>query len=58
LGGIYKGLTTTILKQGTNQAIRFYVYGEVSNYLSPNKDLSIVHSLIAGAVAGGASVMG
>lgn len=25
IGGIYKGLTATILKQGSNQAIRFYV---------------------------------
>lgn len=25
LGGIYKGLTATIIKQGSNQAIRFFV---------------------------------
>jgi solute carrier family 25 citrate transporter 1 len=25
LGGIYKGVTATIIKQGSNQAIRFYV---------------------------------
>lgn len=28
IGGIYKGLSATILKQGSNQAIRFYVFNE------------------------------
>jgi len=59
IGGVYKGLTTTILKQGSNQAIRFLTYDEVKKYLmGEKKELTIVQSLIAGAVAGAASVAG
>jgi solute carrier family 25 citrate transporter 1 len=62
LGGIYKGLTTTILKQGSNQAIRFLIYDETKKMLQKNKEgimaNSIVQSLLAGAIAGAASVAG
>jgi len=59
LGGIYKGITATILKQGSNQAIRFLTYDEVKKYLQGDrKELAIWQSLVAGAVAGAASVIG
>lgn len=59
LGGIYKGLTTTILKQGSNQAIRFMTYDEVKKLMQGDKPKhSVVDSLVAGAVAGAASVAG
>ena len=30
-GGVYKGLTATIIKQGSNQAIRFFVMETLKN---------------------------
>jgi hypothetical protein len=41
-GGLYQGLIPTILKQGSNQGIRFVVYSkykEVNNLLTPILDL-------------------
>lgn len=40
LKGTYQGLTATVLKQGSNQAIRFYVMTSLRNWykgLSVNK---------------------
>merc|ERR1711976_705630 len=31
--GMYKGLVPTMMKQGSNQAIRFTVYGDAKNFL-------------------------
>jgi solute carrier family 25 citrate transporter 1 len=57
LGGIYKGLGPTVLRQGSNQAIRFLVYDDTYNAL--NKSLNkTVAMFIAGGVAGAASVLG
>ncbi|KRT86257.1 mitochondrial carrier protein, partial [Oryctes borbonicus] len=42
IGGIYKGLTATILKQGSNQAIRFYVMETLKDKYrggDPNKNV-------------------
>lgn len=59
MGGIYKGLTATILKQGSNQAIRFLTYDETKKVLNGYMaDRPIVVSLLSGAVAGAASVIG
>jgi len=61
IGGIYKGITATILKQGSNQGIRFLVYNQVKLYLQGGdykKELPWYNSLLAGAVAGAASVIG
>jgi len=41
ISGVYKGLTPTILKQGSNQAIRFFVVESL-------KDMYKVKSLIIG----------
>ncbi|KAM7361638.1 putative tricarboxylate transport protein, mitochondrial isoform 1-T5 [Cochliomyia hominivorax] len=61
IGGIYKGLTATILKQGSNQAIRFYVMETLTDmYKGKNPEKKIPKLLIGtfGAIAGAASVFG
>jgi solute carrier family 25 citrate transporter 1 len=60
LTGLYKGLTPTMLKQGTNQATRFLVFTELKKYFQggdPTKTISTPVSLFCGAVAGFVSVM-
>lgn len=37
LRGTYQGLTATVLKQGTNQAIRFYVMNALRNWYKGEK---------------------
>jgi len=65
--GIYKGLFPTILKQGSNQAIRFPVYYYLKNMMCANPNqgfsqngyiLGNVQGLLVGAAAGAASVFG
>jgi len=59
--GIYKGLVPTIAKQGTNQMIRFFVYGELVKYVQQGdskKELNGLQRFICGALAGSASVIG
>lgn len=61
ISGIYKGLTATILKQGSNQAIRFLVYNEVKGYMQngdETKKLGVLQTMLAGGIAGAASVAG
>ncbi|XP_013099057.1 tricarboxylate transport protein, mitochondrial isoform X2 [Stomoxys calcitrans] len=59
IGGIYKGLTATILKQGSNQAIRFYVLLSLKDLYTgkdPNKTVPKPIVGVFGAIAGAASV--
>jgi solute carrier family 25 citrate transporter 1 len=62
LGGVYKGLTSTIIKQGSNQAIRWLVFGKVKEALAgPGGDVSKLHTghtVLASVAAGAASVYG
>ena len=61
IGGIYKGLTATILKQGTNQGIRFLVFNEIKKVLvgdDVNAKMPWYKTMAAGAIAGAASVLG
>jgi len=61
ISGTYKGLFPTILKQGSNQAIRFLCYSEIKKWMQggdANKKLTPVHTMVAGALAGAASVFG
>ena len=64
LSGVYKGVTATIIKQGSNQAIRFYVIEtlkqeyRVRNNLEPNAAIPLMITGIFGAIAGAASVFG
>lgn len=59
--GVYKGLTATIIKQGSNQAIRFYVMETMKDMYKgddPKKPVPKLLVGVFGAVAGAASVFG
>jgi len=60
LAGTYKGLVPTVVKQGSNQMIRFFVYGEVTEFFKggEKRDLKMWESFAAGGIAGAASVFG
>ncbi|TRY96765.1 hypothetical protein DNTS_014490 [Danionella cerebrum] len=61
LRGTYQGLTATILKQGSNQAIRFFVMTSLRNWYKgddPNKSIHPIITGAFGAAAGAASVFG
>jgi solute carrier family 25 citrate transporter 1 len=58
--GVYRGVVPTILRQSSNQAIRFLVYDKTKGYLddlAPNSPLTF-RTALAGAIAGAASVIG
>ena len=58
--GVYRGLLPTLIRQSSNQAIRFLVYDKMKKFLDdfiPNSPLT-VRTALAGAVAGAASVIG
>ncbi len=61
LGGLYKGLLPTILKQGSNQAMRFFVYNNLTDWFkarSGSSRNSSPETLFAGGLAGFVSVYG
>jgi len=61
VSGLYKGLGPTVVKQGSNQAIRFFVMESLRSWYTQGRaDQSVPYYLVAlfGAVAGGASVLG
>lgn len=61
LRGTYQGLVPTILKQGTNQAIRFFVYSTLKKHFQRGdnaKDIGPVKTFFSGGLAGAASVFG
>ncbi|XP_006640181.1 tricarboxylate transport protein B, mitochondrial [Lepisosteus oculatus] len=61
LKGTYQGLTATVLKQGSNQAIRFFVMTSLRNWYkdkNPNKEINPFITGVFGAIAGAASVFG
>ncbi len=61
LAGTYKGLTPTILKQGSNQAIRFFIYTNLKRYFQEgdnSKDIGNLRTFCIGGIAGAASVFG
>lgn len=64
LGGVYKGVTATIIKQGSNQAIRFFVMESLKTeyrILAKKPENSPVPMLLTGLfglIAGAASVFG
>lgn len=58
---MYQGVTATILKQGTNQAIRFYVMETCKDkYRKGDPTVAVPKPMVGlfGAVAGAASVFG
>ena len=57
--GIYKGVTATVMKQGTNQAVRFYVMYLLNNaYRGENdsKTIPFYLTFVFGGIAGASSV--
>ncbi|XP_067394086.1 tricarboxylate transport protein, mitochondrial-like isoform X1 [Emydura macquarii macquarii] len=59
LRGTYQGLTATILKQGSNQAIRFFVMTSLRNWYlgdNPHREMNPFVTAAFGATAGAASV--
>uniref|UniRef100_A0AAR2LPY6 Uncharacterized protein n=1 Tax=Pygocentrus nattereri TaxID=42514 RepID=A0AAR2LPY6_PYGNA len=57
LKGTYQGLTATVLKQGSNQAIRFFVMTSLRNWYkgdNPNKSINPLLTGVFGAIAGAA----
>ena len=61
MSGLYKGLGPTVVKQGSNQAIRFFVMESLRTWYTEGRaDQSVPYYLVAlfGAMAGGASVLG
>jgi solute carrier family 25 citrate transporter 1 len=57
IGGIYKGCLATVMKQSSNQGIRFVVYEESSKKISKYVPYKILSDLLAGAFAGFCSTM-
>lgn len=64
IGGVYKGLTATIIKQGSNQAIRFFVMESLKaeyrklKHMDPNAPVPVLLTGVFGLIAGAASVFG
>ncbi|XP_022105121.1 tricarboxylate transport protein, mitochondrial-like [Acanthaster planci] len=61
LRGTYQGLTATIMKQGSNQAIRFFVMDSLREWYrggDPNKYINPFITALFGGLAGAASVFG
>lgn len=61
ISGVYKGLAPTIMKQGSNQAIRFFVMENMKDMYKGDDPKKEVPKLLVGcfgAVAGAASVYG
>jgi len=59
--GCYRGLTATMMKQGSNQAIRFYVMETLKDKYrggDPNKSVPKLIVGLMGGIAGAASVLG
>lgn len=58
LAACYKGVVPTILKQASNQGIRFLAYSNIKSAIEGNRPSNPVTTSIAGALAGAASVYG
>ena len=61
VSGLYKGLGPTVVKQGSNQAIRFFVMESLRSWYTEGRvNQPVPYYLLAffGAVAGAASVLG
>ncbi|XP_053617116.1 putative tricarboxylate transport protein, mitochondrial [Plodia interpunctella] len=61
VGGVYKGVTATVMKQGSNQAIRFFVMESLRDwYKGGDRDKPVPKYIVGlfGGVAGAASVFG
>lgn len=55
--GIYKGYSATLVKQSSNQGVRFVVYTDSSKVLQNYISVKVLCDLVAGGFAGFCSVM-
>lgn len=61
LGGIYRGVVPTIIKQGSNQAMRFFVYNNMTSWMRERAGRdknNTLETMLAGGTAGLVSVYG
>jgi solute carrier family 25 citrate transporter 1 len=56
-GGMYKGALATLMKQSSNQGVRFVVYTDTANWLSNYIEFKPGRDMIAGMFAGFCSCM-
>ena len=56
IGGLYRGLGPTIIKQSSNQGVRFLVFNELQEKFMNGGMTKVPATLLAGAFAGAASV--
>jgi solute carrier family 25 citrate transporter 1 len=55
LGGIYQGVSATVIKQASNQAVRFLSYNEIRDLFKrgdPKRKITPLETAAAGAIAG------
>ena len=57
IGGLYKGYTATLIKQSTNQGVRFLVFDETQKNLQHIIKTKVVCDFLSGAFAGFCSTM-
>lgn len=57
IGGIYKGYLATLMKQSSNQGVRFLVYTDTTKFMQNYISTKMVCDLVAGGFAGFCSVM-
>ena len=55
--GLYKGVLATLLKQSTNQGVRFVVFEDTKKFLSNYISYKVIVDLLAGGFAGFCSTM-
>lgn len=55
--GLYAGVVPTVLKQSTNQGVRFVVFADTKDRLQPYFRNKILIDLLSGAFAGFCSTM-
>ncbi len=58
IASIYKGVVPTMMKQGTNQMVRFAIYGRIKEYITGGNThmIPLWQSLLSGSLAGFVSV--
>jgi len=57
--GVYRGLVPTVIRQGSNQGVRFLVYEETKTFIVKNFSMSptsVLVTFLSGGIAGAASV--
>lgn len=55
--GMYRGYTATLIKQSSNQGVRFVVYTDSTKYLADYISIKVLCDMLAGGFAGFCSTM-